>query len=92
MVTIKPGVKVEKGDRVKLKDEFRRYPSRMNNPTIESKHECFGTIEKIYQSSSFKVHIKRQFVVIWDNGTSNGYSENDLVKESSEYGDINSIW
>jgi len=93
MITIRPGVKVKKGDRVKLKDGLGRYRPTMNNPTIGSEHECSGTINKIYEPEpSLTKYTHRQFVVIWDNGTTNGYSENDLVKDSSESGDINSIW
>jgi hypothetical protein len=90
MIIIKPGVEAKKGDRVKLADKKGRYIPHHSNPTIGSDYECSGTIREIRPYITNKNY--RQFVVIWDNGKTNGYNEHDLVKDLSELGNINSIW
>ena len=68
------------GMRVRLSKQSKYSPHR-NNPTIGSKHECGGII---VMSNGGHASVK------WDNGTSNGYGDGDLISDTSPF--CQDIW
>lgn len=64
------------GARVKLDRPDHSYRVGPNNPAVSTKYECVGTLVDDY-------------IVDWDNGTSNSYKDGELV--DTDY-PCKSIW
>jgi hypothetical protein len=77
------------GDRVKLLRVEDIRPSKVN-PTIGTKYECEGQITSIDSPKSLIINVE------WDNGTSNIYLREHLIrvktKLDEQINNINSIW